>query len=44
LQLYTSASDYKVVGKISGAILQKPFQLFRRIPNDVNIITKAPSL
>jgi len=34
----------KVVETFLETILCKPFQLFRRILNDVNSITKAPSL
>jgi len=37
-------SNIFFVGNIYGAVLWKPFQLLRRILNDVSGITKAPSL
>ena len=44
IRQYTSVRDCKRVGNILEAILWKPFQLFRRILNDVSSITEAPFL
>ena len=44
VQVWISSSDCKGVENIPGSHLWKPFQLFRRIPNDDSRITKVPSL
>jgi hypothetical protein len=44
VQLHTSASLCKGVRNILEAILLKPFQLYRRISNEVSSITIVPSL
>jgi hypothetical protein len=44
VQIYISATDYNGVGDIPGSHFLKPFQIFRRLLNDVCSVTIAPFL